>query len=206
MPQREATETAHTSLTNYRILMHPGEEWPEEAFQLSGSSMPDLVHLNRVVGEPDEVPALTQLEAYREIAERKPEYAASYLRVLGELEQNDPDHAEVQQGLGKRDLDNGDLQQSVGHLRRAVPLDPEAGRSLAYLSEALAQENQLEEAIDASEKAVSLDPYNALFRKTLIDQLIAAKHYDKAIAAMEFYMELFPEDGFMRKMLQLAKQ
>jgi Flp pilus assembly protein TadD len=206
MPQREATETAHTSLTNHRILMRPGESWPEEAFQLHGPSLPDLVHLNRTGGETDEVPALTQLEAYREIAERKPEYAASYQRELGELEQADPDYAEVQQGLGKRDLDNGDLQDAAIHLRRAVQLDPEAGRALAYLSEALAQENRLEEAIDAGEKAVSLEPYNALFRKTLIDQLIAAKRYDKAIAEMELYVEIFPEDSFVRKMLELAKQ
>jgi Flp pilus assembly protein TadD len=206
MPRREATETAHTSLTNHRILMRPEEAWPEEAFQLNGSSLPDLLHLNRVSGETDEVPGLTQLEAYREIAERMPEYAASYRRVLGELEQTDPDHAEVQQGLGKRDLDNGDLQQAVAHLRRAVQLNPEAGTALAYLSEALAQENHLDEAIDVSEKAVSLEPYNALFRRTLISQLVDAKQYNKAVAAMELYMEIFPEDSFMRKMLEMAKQ
>jgi tetratricopeptide (TPR) repeat protein len=164
------------------------------------------MHLNRVAGEADEVPALSLLEAYREIAERNPDYVAGYQRILSELEQNDPDHAEVQQGLGKRALDGGDFQQAVVHLRRALALNPELGLSEAYLSEALAQENQLDEAIDASERAVSLDPYNALFHKALIDQLIAAKHYDKAVAAMELYMELFPEDGFMRKMLDLAKQ
>jgi Flp pilus assembly protein TadD len=206
MLQREATETAHTSLTNHRILARVGEAWPEDAFQQPTPWLPDLVHLNRGSGETDEVPALTLLEAYREIAERKPEYAASYQRVLGELEQTNPDNAQVQQGLGKRELDSGDLQQAVVHLRRAVQLDPEAGRTLAYLSEALAQQNQLEEAIDASAKAVSLEPYNALFRKTLIEQLIATKRYDKAIAAMELYMELFPEDGFMRKMLALARE
>jgi Flp pilus assembly protein TadD len=206
MPQREATETAHTSLTNHRILIRPGEPWPEEAFQLTSASLSDLVHLNRVSGESDEVPQLALLEAYREVSERKPEYAASYQRVLSELEQTDPDHAEVQQGVGKRDLDNGDLQQAVIHLRRAIQLDPDLGLTQAYLSEALAQLNQLNEAIDASEKAVSLDQYNPLFRKALIDRLIAAKRYDKAIAAMELYLDLFPEDSFMRKMLDLAKQ
>ena len=206
MPQREATETAHTSLTNHRILIRPGEPWPEETFQLTSASLADLVHLNRVSGETDEVPPLALLEAYREVSERKPEYAASYQRVLSELEQTDPDHAEVQQGVGKRDLDNGDLQQAVIHLRRAIQLDPDLGLTQAYLSEALAQLNQMNDAIEASEKAVSLDQYNPLFRKALIDRLIAAKRYDKAIAAMELYMELFPEDSFMRKMLDLAKQ
>ena len=80
------------------------------------------------------------------------------------------------------------------------------GPPQAYLSEALAQLNQLDDAIDASEKAVSIDPFNPLFRKALIDRLIAAKRYDKAIAAMELYMELFPEDNFMRKMLKIAQE
>ena len=131
MPQREATETAHASLTNHRILKRPGEPWPEEAYQLNGASLPDLVHLNRVKGERDEIPALTQLEAYREIAERKPEYADSYQRVLDELEQSDPEHAEVQRALGKRELDRGNLQEAVVHLRRAMQLDPESGRAEA---------------------------------------------------------------------------
>jgi Flp pilus assembly protein TadD len=206
MPQREETETAHTSLTNHRILIRQGEPWPEEAFQQTSASLPDLVHLNRASSETDEVPALTALEAYREIAERKPEYAAAYQRILSDLERTDPDHAEVQQGLGKRELDGGNLQQAVFQLRRAIQLDPDQGPPQAYLSEALAQLNQLDDAIDASEKAVSIDPFNPLFRKALIDRLIAAKRYDKAIAAMDLYMELFPEDNFMRKMLKIAQE
>jgi hypothetical protein len=206
MPSREAPDAAHTSLTNHRILARPGEPWPEEAFQQTSPALPDLVHLNRVRGRADDLPALSLLEAYREIAERKPEYADAYRKTLSELSEHDPDHAAVQEGLGSWELTAGDLDQAVAHLRRAIMLDPEHGMAYSLLSEALARQDHLDEAIAASEKAVSMEPYRARYQKSLIDQLVAAKQYDKAVAAMEHYNQLFPEDEFMRKMLKIAKE
>lgn len=206
MPRRSDLKTAHTSLTSHRILARPGEPWPEEAFTQTTPELSDLVHLNRVPGRQDDVPQLTLLEAYREIAEQRPGYETAYERTLSELEQTDPDHAPVQEGLGRRDLANGELDEAIAHLRQAIKLDPQEERAYSYLSEALSQKDQLAEAIDASEKAVSLDPYKPLYRKALIDRLIAAKQYTKAIAEMQLYMELFPEDDFMRRMLDIARQ
>lgn len=206
MPRREDIKVAHDSLTNHRILSKPEEPWPDEAYAQTTSSLPDLVHLNRVPGREDDLPALSLLEAYREIAEQRPEYTAAYQRALSDLEQTDPDHAPVQEGLGRRDLANGDLDDAIAHLQQAIKLDPQRGPAYSYLSEALAQTDQLNRAIDASEKAVSLNPYKAFYRKALIERLIAAKQYPKALAEMQLYMELFPEDDLMRRMLEMAKQ
>jgi hypothetical protein len=206
MPQRKVPLTAHTSLTNHRILIRPGEPWPEEAFQQTTPSLPDLVHLNRVPGRSDDLPPLTLLEAYRRVAEKRPEYNAAYQKTLSELERTEPNNAVVQQALGRRDLANGELQQAIDHLQRAAQLDPQQATTYSYLSEALAQQNRIGEAIEASEQAVSLQPYDALIQKALIDRLIADKQYSKAIAAMDHYLELFPEDSFMRRMLEIAKQ
>jgi tetratricopeptide (TPR) repeat protein len=206
MPQREAPEAAHTSLTNHRILARPGEPWPAEAFQQTSPSLPDLVHLNRVRGRADDLPALSLLEAYWEIGQRKPEYADAYQKTLSALSEQDPDHAAVQEGLGRRELAAGNLDAAVAHLRRALALDPERGMAYSLLSEALARQDHLVEAIAASEKAVSIEPYKALYQKSLISHLVAARQYDKAVAAMEHYNQLFPEDEFMRKMLKIAKQ
>lgn len=57
MPERNVPEIAHTSLTNHRILAHPGEPWPDEAYQSDAPSAPDLLHIDRVPGRTDEVPA-----------------------------------------------------------------------------------------------------------------------------------------------------
>lgn len=206
MPQRQAPETAHTSLTNHRILARVGEPWPDAAFQQTTPELPDLIHLNRARSRADDLPAVSLLEAYREIAERKPEYGAAYQKALSELEQNDPNHAAVQEGLGKRELAAGALDDAVEHLRKSIALNPEGGLSQSLLSEALARQGHMEEAVGASETAVNLEPYNPLFQKSLINHLIEAKEYDKATAAMEHYLELFPEDDFMRKMLAMAKE
>jgi predicted Zn-dependent protease len=206
MERREQTITAHTSLTNHRILMRPDEPWPNEAFELTNSSLADLVHLNPVAGRSDSVPALSLLEAYREIVERHPEYSAAYQETLSKLERIDPDHSEVQEQLGQRDLVAGQPNEAVIHLRRAIQLRPNRALTFSYLSDALARRGNLDEAIAASQKAVSLEPYKAFYRKALIEQLIAGKQYDRAVAEMEHYMKLFPEDEFMRKMMEIAKR
>ena len=206
MPQRPVSKISHASLTNHRILIRPGEPWPEEAFQQTTPSLPDLVHLNRVAGRPDDVAPLTLLDVYGGISEHHPEYTASYQKTLDELERSQPDNAAVQQALGRRDLANAKPQLAVAHLHRAVQLEPGQAIVWSYLSDALAQQERFGEAIEASEKAVSLDPYNAFIQRALVDRLIAGKQYAKAIAAMDHYLELFPEDSFMRRMLEIAKQ
>jgi len=206
MPRREAQEAAHTTLTNHRIIARPAEPWPKEAFEQTSADLPDLIHLNRLRKNVDNLPASTLLEAYREIAERKPEYVQAYQRLLEEEGRNEPNQASVQFGLGKRDLENGKAEQAAEHLRLAIKLDPRGARSYQLLSQALGNQGLAEEAIPASEKAVSLEPYEPLYQKTLISHLIDAKHYGEAVSAMERYLSEFPEDEFMRKMLEIARQ
>lgn len=206
MPQRNQIDTPHTSLTNHRIVARSDEPWPDSAFQLTSTSLPDLIYLNRPAAGPDRPPALTLLEAYRQIMERKPEYRSAYLKTLAELEQNQPDNAQVQLALGRRDYESGATDEAIAHLQRAVQLDASQAMSFGLLSETLASRGRLDEAIAASEKAVSLDPFNSLYRKALIQRFIASRQYDKALAAMERYITEFPEDGEMRKMLAFARQ
>jgi hypothetical protein len=206
MLKREAAETAHTVLTEHRIVIRPDEPWPPEAFRQTTPSLPDLIHLDKIPGQSEDLPLLSLLEGYREITERKPEYAASYAKVLAELEHTEPDNATVQQALGHRDLESGEPQKAIEHLERAAQLDPQQAMTYSYLAEALGQQGAVDKAIAAGEKAVSLNPYNQLLQKALIDRLIAGKEYQKALAAMEHYLEVFPEDSFMRQMLAIAKQ
>jgi hypothetical protein len=206
MPERSMPETAHTSLTNHRIVARPGEPWPDAAFNQTTTALPDLVHLNRVPGRVDEIPALSLLEAYYEISERKPEYLTSYRKLLDDLEQRSPDNANVQLSLGRRDLQSGETQRAIEHFERSLQLNPQQAAAYGYLSQALEQRGRTPDAIVASNKAISLAPYDPLLQKALIDQLIAGREYDKAIAAMDHYLSYFPEDGFMRQMLTIAKQ
>jgi hypothetical protein len=206
MPQRQDTRTAHTSLTNHRILAKPGEPWPEEAFTQTTAALPDLVHINRVPGRSADIAPTVLLEAYRQIAEYRPEYAEAYRTTLGELERTNPNEAAVQEGLGRIAFKEGDDTEAIANLRRAVALNPASASAYSFLAQALIRRDRFDEAIQASQKAISLDQFNTQDRKILIDALIAAKQYQKAIEAMQVYMDLFPEDSFMRKMLDMANQ
>jgi hypothetical protein len=201
MPRRDVSEIAHDSLTNHRIPARPNEPWPEEAYQQTTADLPDLVHLDRVPGRPDDLPAITLLKAYKQISLHNPEYRASYLKVLAQLEQSDPNNADVQLELGYRDLREKSVDKAIGHLRRSIELDPDVAFAYAYLSEALQQNHQTDDAIAAIEKAVTLEPYNASLQRALVGTLIAGKQYKKAHAAAEHYLELFPEDPAIRKVL-----
>lgn len=206
MPRRSVPEIAHTSLTNHRILARPGEPWPEAAYQQTTPELPDLVHLNPVPGRADHFPLLTLLDAYSELIERKPEYRASYSKVLSELEKSDPNHASVQFALGRRDLDASAFDQAIAHFQQSLQLNPDQPLAYGYLSQALAGRGDLTAAITASDSALALDPYDTFLRKGLIDRLIAAQQYDRAKAEMEQYLEEFPEDSFMRQMQAIANQ
>jgi hypothetical protein len=206
MPARAAPETAHTSLTNHRITTSPDEPWPEEAFMQTTASLPDLVHVNKVSNRPGEIPATSLLEAYREIADRRPEYVEPYRRLLNDLESQKTESSSVQLALGKRDLQAGDPQKAAAHFSEAVRGDPQAAEAYGFLSQALAQTGSTAEAITASERAVSLNPYDPLLQKALIDELIAGQQYDRAVTAMERYVQTFPEDSMIRQMLTIAKQ
>ncbi len=102
MPRREAPEIAHSSLTNHRILARPGEPWPEAAYRQTTPELPDLIHLNPVAGRADQFPLLSLLDAYSQLVDRKPEYRASYQKVLSELAKTDPNHATVQFAFGRK--------------------------------------------------------------------------------------------------------
>jgi predicted Zn-dependent protease len=149
---------------------------------------------------------LSLLDAYSQLVDRKPEYRASYQKVLSELAKSDPNHATVQFALGRKDLEAAAFDDAVRHFQQSLQLKPDQALAYGYLSQALAGRGELTAAVAASDRAVALDPYNSFLRKALIDQLIAAQQYDRAQAAMEQYLETFPEDSFMRKMLAIAKQ
>ena len=209
MPQREIRVISHTTATNHRIVSRPDEPFPDETFTQATTAMPDLIHLNpageRGAGAPTP-PALARLQAYADLKTSRPQFAASWLKALGELESSDPENAIVQAALGHRDLDDHKLPQAIDHLQHALRLDPLQTTAYVDLSEAQDQSEQIEDAIASARKAVELDPFVAALQKTLVFRLIHGKHYEEAETAMEKYLQNFPEDDFMRKMLAMAKQ
>jgi len=205
MQKRAGGAISHTSLTNHRILARPGEAFPDAAFQMTTAALPDLIYLD---GEhPDSAPpAVTLLQAYGQLKEQSPAYAASYLKTLHELETSEPENAIVQAALGHQALAAGQLDEAAQHLQESLKLDPAQPAVFEDLSAIADQKGEAAEAVSMAQKAVMLDPFNAPMQKTLVLRLINAKQYPEAEAAMEKYVQTFPEDDLMRKMLAIARQ
>jgi len=205
MPKRDIREISHSSVTNHRILARPGEPFPPEAFQQTTAALPDLIHLNPAPGEKGvPPPPLTLLQAYGELSENKPEYAARYSALLDQTEHTNPGSELVQAALGRRDLRNGKLQDAVDHLQLAIKIGPPQATAYGDLSEALAKLGRSEEALPMLQKAIELDPFNPVLQKTLVLRYIQQKQYPSARVALEHYLETFPQDSFMRHLLDMA--
>jgi hypothetical protein len=209
MPKRDIQVISHSSATNHRIVATPDESFPDVTFMETTASLPDLIHLNpahrSASGKQAAPPSLlTLLQAYGELAENKLEYVGAYLRVLGQLEQTQPNDPLVQAALGRRDLKKGDFSSAVGHLRLAAKNHPAVATTYTDLADALSHLGQTGEALPLIEQAIQLDPFNPLSRKMLVVNLIQAKQYAKAQKALEDYLEIFPQDDFMRQMLNRA--
>ena len=205
MQKREGVAIAHTSVTNHRIVGRPDEPFPDAAFAMTTAALPDLIYLN--AESPDSAPpAITLLQAYSQLKEQSPSYAASYQKVLNELERSEPQNAVVQAALGHQALTANHWDAAAEHLQQSLKLNPAQPAVYADLSAVAEQKGEAAEAVTLQQKAVMLDPYNAPLQKALVIRLIDAKQYSEAEAAMEKYLENFPEDDFMRKMLAIAKQ
>jgi hypothetical protein len=203
--QKRTGVSIHSSLTNHRIVARPGEPFPDAAFQMTTSALPDLIYLDAEPGATSP-PALTLLEAYRQLKDQSPAYAASYLKTLHELEQSQTKNAIVQAALGHEALTAGNLDESTRHLQASLQLDPAQSTVYADLSEIAGQRGQSADAVSLAQKAVLLDPFSAKLQKTFILRLINAKQYPEAESAMEKYLSNFPEDDSMRKMLAIARE
>jgi tetratricopeptide repeat protein len=209
MPKRDIQVISHSSATNHRIVATPDEPFPDVAFAQTTAALPDLIHLNPVRRpapgkQAAPLPLLSLLQAYGELAENKPEYVAFYLKVLGQLEQTQPDDPLVQAALGRRDLKKGDFSSAAGHLRLSLENRPTAATTYADLADALSHLGKTAEALPLIEQAIQLDPFNPLSRKMLVVNLIQTKQYAKAQRSLQDYLEIFPQDDFMRQMLDRA--
>jgi Tetratricopeptide repeat len=210
MPKRDIQVISHSSATNHRIVARLDEPFPDVTFKQTTASLPDLIHLNPAhrpaSGEQAAPPPLlTLLQAYGELAENKPEYVAAYLKVLGRLEQTQPDDPLVQAALGRRDLKSGNFSSAARHLRRSIESRPTVATTYADLADALSHLGKTEEALPQIEKAIQLDPFNPVTRKMLVVNLIGAKQYTEAHKALEDYLKIFPQDDFMRQMMDRAE-
>jgi tetratricopeptide (TPR) repeat protein len=205
MPKRDVKIIAHSSLTQHRIVRKPGQPYPGGAAPPASG---DLVYVNGAQSEFASLPAVTRLQAYAEIARKRPEYVSRYLALLEHLSRTDPDHPFVQAGLARREMLRGAAEaneRAAAHLSRAVELGVNAPGPYLDLSEVFVRLGQLQEAVSTLRQAVDVFPYSIDLRKALAIRLKDAGRYAEAVETLRQATELFPENAELREILREEK-
>ena len=192
MPKRDVKVIAHSALTNHRIVRRPGEK-------LTAAVSTDLVHINRVSDAP--LPLLTLMQAYGQLADRKPEYYERFQKYLDEAASQQPPQPLVLASLGRRALRAGEFAAAVGYLQSARERGSNSSTTFEDLAEALSKSGRLDEAVVVLQQGISAAPYTAVLYKSLAMRFIQLKRFEDAQKTLTRYVELFPEDDFVRKLL-----
>jgi hypothetical protein len=195
MSKRNVTQISHSALTNHRIPAREGEPLPAIAQNVTDG----VIVVNPPEGRPLELSKLVLLRAYRQLAQKSPDYQNRYTRLLDGLSKTQPQDTFVQAAIGDKAFAEGRTEDAIEHLKFALPEDNPA--IYLELGESLAKLDRGQEAIEYLKKGVEIDPYNAVMQKTLILQYINLKSYVHARSLMEQYVATFPEDSFMRSLL-----
>jgi hypothetical protein len=195
MPKRPVQQISHSALTNHRIPARPGEPVPI----IPQNETDGVIVVNPPDGRAVQLPKVTLLRAYEELALKNVDFERRYLDLLNEVSKTQPEDPYVQAALGHQAFTQNRDEEAVAHLKLALPMN-NAGVFLE-LGQALAKLGRGEESIEYLKKGIALEPYNAVLQKTLILQYINAKSYAEARTLMEQYVATFPEDSLMRTLL-----
>jgi hypothetical protein len=198
----------HSVLTDHRIVTSKDESLPEEAYHLTTPELPDLVHINAVPGKKDQIPPLTLLRAYGELATSDPQYAQSYLKIVDQLAQTNPDDHAVLSALGWREFGRNTPEgneKAMGYLDRAIKMGSVAPLDYEKLADLLRLAGRPVEAIAILRKGIGVNPYSQRLYKALALVYISEKLYKDAMDAMQKELEIFPEDSSMRMLLTKAR-
>ncbi|HZT32658.1 MAG TPA: cytochrome c3 family protein [Bryobacteraceae bacterium] len=192
MPRRDLRQVSHAALTLHRIVRRLGQPVPE-----APSNLPDLVYLN---GSPGDLPRVTLLQAYAQLADRAAVYQAHYLELLEEVRRSEPRDPFVLAAVGRKALREGDpravefLEQAVAAAASPVPYQD--------LAEALTRAGRGGAAVQVLRRGLDRFPFEQVLWKRLASGYIALGQHPAARDILVRYLDLFPEDTFMREMLR----
>ncbi len=144
--------------------------------------------------------------AYRKAAELDPETAGMREGTDNTLTGQTPRNAEAWNDLGELFLRMGSYTEAQDAFQKAINLEPESGKSYAYLANTYISQNQYKEAVplylksidlfdDNKEKAAALNHLGNVYRK-LNDYDNAIKAYQKAVVLADEGVDLLTRTRF----------
>lgn len=207
MPQRHLERIAHSALTNHRIISHPGEPFPQVAFEQTTAALPDLVQLDATPGAQTTPPDIVLFQAYGELMAKNPAYKVQYEKLLDQLASTQPRKPVILSALARRALAGGtpaDLTDAKDKLGQAIRGGSTLDSDYELEAQLLDRSGETAEAISILKRGIVLNPYSPRLYKRLALLYIHARDYDSALSVMKQEIKIYPEDSFMRMLVQKA--
>jgi hypothetical protein len=206
MPKRDVKVISHSVLTNHRIVAQAEEPFPDAAFHMTTTSLPDLVHLNVPPGRDDStLDPLTLLQAYGQIALSHPEYRERYWALGKQLRTVEPDNLFVLEALADAALQQKTpegTEAAIGYLDRATIAENRNAADFEQLANLLIATGRVREAIAKLQRGINLIPYDAELYRLLGKSYLSQNQTAKALPILKRATEIFPGDEVIRKLLK----
>jgi hypothetical protein len=202
MTKRPALTVSHSTLTDHRITRVPDEPYPESALKpsLPGTG---FIHVNAVPGEPDSIPPVALLRAYRqELIRGRLEYKDYYFSLLDRLSTDGNKDPFVLSALAQKASSDGDLVKAISYARQVVDQGSTSSYDYLLLDGLLARAGDLKESIAILKRGMAIAPYNSLFYENLVMRQISARTFEDALDTLREGLTLFPEDLVSRDIQQ----
>jgi len=205
MPKQPALTVSHSALTDHRIVRTASEPYPESAFQGSAAET-GFIHVNAVPGQPDSVPPVALLRAYRqELIRSRLEYKDDYFALLERLAKEGNRDPFVLSALAQKDASDGNLAKAIVEARQVVDQGSTSTYDYLLLDGLLARAGDLAGCVAVLKKGISIAPYNNLLYENLAVRQMSMGNIDEGVKIIGEGLELFPEDEPLREMQQQAR-
>jgi hypothetical protein len=201
MPKRDVTVISHSVLTNHRIVAEAEEPFPDIAFHMATSQLPDLVHLNADPAKQDVPSPLTLLKAYGQVMLSHPEYRTRYWAMARELKDAQPENVYVLEALADESLQKKNsegVSLSIQYLQKAIFHNATNPADFEELAELLLAANRQSEAVEVARQGIHLDPYNPELYRLGTRIYIALNQMREACQLAAEGGRRFPQDDAMR--------
>ena len=201
MPKRDVTVISHSVLTNHRIVAEAEEPFPDIAFHMATSQLPDLVHLNADPAKQDVPSPLTLLKAYGQVMLSHPEYRTRYWAMARELKDAQPENVYVLEALADESLQKKNsegVSLSIQYLQKAILHNATNPADFEELAKLLLAANRQSEAVEVARQGIHLDPYNPELYRLGTRIYIALNQMREACQLAAEGGRRFPQDDAMR--------
>ena len=204
MPKRDVNVISHSVLTNHRIVAEAEEPFPDIAFHLTTTQLPDLVNLTADPATSETLSPLVRLQAYAQVVLAHSEYRPRYWSLATQLKTSHPENVDVLEALADEAVQKHSAEgssQAVQYLQDAIRHGATNPVTFEELAKLLAAANRDSEALDVLHKGIKLAPYDAELYRASIKILVARNEMREACDVATEGHRKFPQDDVLRALL-----